>query len=254
MFMIWFNLAIGLVLIGLVGLLLPRLVRHWRLEAIVKKAPSNAKLQKKVRMIQQGETVGHLRTFFTFGIGVVLVLFFLLYALFQTENQVALLGKEVSRMKDELQTLKAEQTYYFQGVALKDYPEEGLALAQEPWAAVVKDKDSRKTQGKLEQQLTQKLSPYLGLTTAILTPEASKETLTLALKSDAREANSTHERAIFAGVMQELEEVTVLTQVRYELMTTEESHSTPMTILVYDRTADGTFQLSEDSEKDARED
>lgn len=254
MFMIWFNLSIGLFLVGLTGVLIHRLVRQWRLEAIAAKAPTNAKLQKKVIFVQRQETLAHVRTIFSWGLGIVVVLFFLLYVLFQVENQSAQLREETAQLRDELQLLKTEQAYYFQNIDLREYPKEGLTLAKQPWDKLLKSTDNRKIQGELEQHLALGLSPYLGLTTVVLTPDISKKTINLALKSEAREDNGKHERVILEKLVQELEGIPTLSQIHYELMTMKDKKATTLLTLVYDRTAEGSFQLSEDSDTEARED
>ena len=251
--MIWFNLAIGLLLIGLAIVLLSRLVFQWRVDQLAAVDPTNVKRQKKLAQIQQRALPRHFRVLFSWGLGILVVLFFFVYSLFQVENQAAQLGKEVTRLKEELLTLKTEQTYYFQGVSLKSYPPEGLAIANEPWESLFTTKEGRKAQGKLEQTIAKKLSPYLGLTTAILTPQPAKKTVTLSLKSDARGSDSAHERLILSQFIEEVSSVASLVQVRYELVTQEKEASVPLVTLVYDRDASGIFQLTEDSDEKAGE-
>lgn len=177
----------GVFLVILTGILGYReIVRH-QLKQLNTEELSSVIAKKKLRYIKQRETEKHVHYLLFWGLGITFFLFCLFYYTLTIQQENSRIMDQLTRASEEVLTLKSEQKLFIQQTPVQEYPEKGLDLEKADWDELFSEKDNRKIQGEIEQMISQKLAPYLGLSTVVLTVDRSTNTVTAAIQNEEKE-------------------------------------------------------------------
>lgn len=174
-------------LVILAGVLSYRVFINYQLRRLEAEKVSSEIAKKKFVYIKQRENEKHIHSLFIWGIGVVVFLFLLFYFTLTLQQKNVTLTNQLLQVNEELQTLKTEQKIFIQQTPALKYPEKGLDITSKDWKSLLSQKDNRKIQGEMEQMLSQKLAPYLGLSTVVITIDHASNKIDLSIQNEERE-------------------------------------------------------------------
>ncbi|MGM0125930.1 hypothetical protein IGI37_003331 [Enterococcus sp. AZ194] len=209
----WLNWSIGLTLVGMLLLILRRWQRQFQLNHYKNK--QQPAFQKKFLAVQRRETVKHVRVLLISSLVILLTLGILVGQIIQLEAYWYQLKVEQRRIKEEMIKMKTQQAYFFEEQSVKAYPQEGLGLKGDAWQRVVSSNESRKVQGQLEQQISQKLSPYFGGLLAVIRVDVKEKGAILSLQIETNSEEEVEKN--ITSLLRELWEIPTIAEVEIQL-------------------------------------
>lgn len=204
----------GLFLVFLAGLLVYRASITYQLKQLETQKVSSKVAKKKLAYIKQRENEKHVRNLLVWGIGVTIFLFFLFSFTLLLQQKNDRLTSQLTQVNEEVLTLKTEQKQFLQQLPVIDYPETGIDFTNDKWETLLSTKDSRKIQGEMEQLMAQKLAPYIGLSTVILTVDRGMDKITLSIQNDEREALDMS--SVTSKMVEDFTQVTELSEISFQ--------------------------------------
>ncbi|MGM0124466.1 hypothetical protein IGI37_001844 [Enterococcus sp. AZ194] len=231
----------GLFLVSLTGLLGYRAIVRYQLKQLAVDDVESVPAKKKLIYIKQRENEKHIHYLLFWGLGMTFFLFCLFYYTLTIQQKNTEITQQLTQANEELMTLKTEQKIFIQQTPLQEYPEKGLGLADEAWAPLTSEKDNRKLQGKMEQTLSQKLAPYIGLSTVLLTVEPSTQTIYLSIQNEER--GNLKMAPVISKILAELTAVNTLKEVTFQTVGISDGKTEQKEQWQYTRVGEEDFQL-----------
>ncbi|KAF1295614.1 hypothetical protein BAU15_03480 [Enterococcus sp. JM4C] len=238
----------GIFLVILTGLLGYRAIVRFQLKQLAVDDVASVPAKKKLMYIKQRENEKHIHYLIFWGLGMTFFLFCLFYYTLTIQQKNTEITQQLTRASEELMTLKTEQKIFIQQTPLLEYPEKGLGLANEGWETLVKEKDNRKLQGEMEQTLSQKIAPYIGLSTVLITVEAATDTIYLSIQNEER--GGIEMDKLVTKMLDELTAVKELKEVTFQTVLRADGKTQETEQWQYTRTGTEDFQLVSGKEND----
>lgn len=245
------TVAFVLIILGLSGY---RFLIYYRIRQ-VEDAQLSPQARQKLSLIKQKEQEKHVHILLLNGLLIGLTVLCVTLSQFQTEGRVETLRAQSETLMDETYSLKQEQKQLITKIPVKEYPAEGIGLADYQWAQLFEDSGAASLQSEIETALSQQIVPYFGISTFVLSIDVPTKTLSLSLVGDV--SNSASEETIrqnMAAFVKEAEAVTQLTQIHFQINESSLADNATVYSCTYGREAeDGAFELLDESEKTAKD-
>lgn len=179
--------------------------------------------KRKLRYIKEKEQSKHIQVFLVNGFLIGLVILCVSMYSFQTEKNVEVLQAESRRLNDETYALKKEQKQLITKIPVETYPKKGLNLVDYSWEKLFQEEKKTDLQSSIENDLSERLVPYFGYSTCILSIDIPTKTLSLSLVGDSNQSSSKEiiEENIKKFVV-EAKDVPKLTQVHFQINNSSE--------------------------------
>ncbi|MEO1769356.1 MULTISPECIES: hypothetical protein [Enterococcus] len=204
--------------------------------------------KRKLRYIKEKEQSKHIQVFLVNGFLIGLVILCVSMYSFQTEKNVEVLQAESRRLNDETYALKKEQKQLITKIPVETYPKKGLNLVDYSWEKLFQEEKKTDLQSSIENDLSERLVPYFGYSTCILSIDIPTKTLSLSLVGDSNQSSSKEiiEENIKKFVV-EAKDVPKLTQVHFQINNSSEKNTTVYSC-TYDRKDDKqSFKLVDET-------
>ncbi|MGH1648384.1 hypothetical protein ABE945_11505 [Enterococcus gilvus] len=245
-------LQIMIVLLILVMLLVNgyRFFINLRIRKVEQQGGLSSQAQRKLQQIKQKEQAKHIHAFLVNGFLIGLVILCLSLYSFQTESSVKHLQAEGRRLNDETYALKREQKQLITKIPVENYPKKGIGLANYSWGKLFKKENKTRLQSEIETDLSEKVVPYFGYSTCILTIDVPTKTLNLSLIGDLNH-NSSKDKITenIKKFVKEATNVPGLTQVHFQINNSSEKNRTVYSC-TYNREDDHqSFQLINETDE-----
>lgn len=226
----------------------------WRLfrEAQLKEASEinqgEPLFQRKLAVIQQKEQTHHILV----GLAAIGLLAFGLILLVSTQwranyHRQSIEG-EIKALEQTVEKLEAEQAELL-AFPVYEYPKAGIGLADIDWRTFLLQENPEK-RFEVEQELAQRITPFLGRATVIVTNNVPMQRLTLTFYSEITEVSALEaiQKNILA-FLAEAQKVTELSQINIQIR--QRSKETTVFHEVYLRTEEGTLEIVKESDATA---
>ena len=253
--MFLFNVLSALFVLIILALSGYRFLIHYRIRQVEQSNKLSENARRKLVLIKQKEQEKHVQILLINGLLIGLTVLCVTLTLFQTEGKVEILRAESETLKDEAYSLKREQKQLITKISVKDYPEAGIGLVENQWNQLFEDNSNASLQSEIEQGLSQKIGPYFGLSTLILSIDVPTKTLSLSLVGDISTSASIDTiRQNMTAFTKEAEAVTQLIQIHFQINETSQVDNPIVYSCTYSRNqADDTFELLDEVEKKAKD-
>ncbi|KAF1295633.1 hypothetical protein BAU15_03580 [Enterococcus sp. JM4C] len=248
--MLWFLLIGCLFILVLSGILIYRtLIQHQLDQVKIPNDGATKKFKRKLAFLKQKETSKHVMYLIIWGMGVQIFLLFMMVSFYIAETNRT---NEMATLKAEVTKLKTEQQYLIEKT---DYPIQGLGFSDANWKGVMSGKDSKKIKENIEQTITEKLTPYIGLPTVVLFIDSPTQSISLSVTTEEAGENRNRLKKTIEAFVKELQGVDVISQVQFELVKSKEEQANALYTAIYVREEAGQeFKLMLDSDEKAKED
>ena len=139
------------------------------------------------------------------------------YSVFRMNDQMVLLGEQNNELKDRIYKVEKEQKKIATKQPIKAYPSNGVGLSGYSWEELFSD-ENREKQYEIENDLSEKVSPYFGLSTTLIVLDIPTQTLNIALAGDSgSEENRKQIKENIKAFAKEAKNVEKLTQITFQM-------------------------------------
>lgn len=206
----------GLILI-ILFILFRRIIIKMQLDRIEVPPNSPLSFQRKLEYVKQAEQTKQISTLlfviFLLCVGLLTVT----YSLYRVEEQANKITERNNLMKDEIYKIKKEQKQFLVKLPIRAYPEKGLGLKDYGWDELFKE-ENREEQYKIENDLSTKVGPYFGLSTALVVLDIPSHTLNIAIVGDSgNDENRQQIKENVKAFVAEAEGIPNLTQITFQM-------------------------------------
>lgn len=195
-----------------------RFMVYYRIRQLEKDVRLTGTTRRKLLRIKQKEHENHLQVLLINGLLMGSTMLCLTISLLLIDEKVVTLRAQNEVLKEEMHTLKQEQQQLLTKTPVKDYPKEGIGLSDHPWGKVFETSDNRSLQSEIENTITQKLPPYFGLSTFVLSIDVPSKTLSLSLVGNAAySANQPTIQKNIKAFVKEAESIQEINQIQFQI-------------------------------------
>jgi anthranilate/para-aminobenzoate synthase component I len=205
------------VLIVVLILCFRRIAIKWQLDRL--KLPRNLPLsfQRKLDYVKQMEQSRHVSALLFLSLLLGIGLSLTTYSVFRMNDQMVLLGEQNNELKDRIYKVEKEQKKIATKLPIKAYPSNGVGLSGYSWEELFSD-ENREKQYEIENDLSEKVSPYFGLSTTLIVLDIPTQTLNIALAGDSgSEENRKQIKENIKAFAKEAKNVEKLTQITFQM-------------------------------------
>lgn len=205
------------VLIVVLTLCIRRIAIKWQLDRL--KLPRNLPLsfQRKLDYVKQVEQSRHVSALLFLSLLLGIGLSLTTYSIFRMNDQMVLLGEQNTELKDRIYKVEKEQKKITTKLPIKPYPSNGIGLSGYSWEELFSD-ENREKQYEIENDLSEKVSPYFGLSTTLIVLDIPTQTLNIALAGDSgSEENRNQIKENIKAFAKEAKNVEKLTQITFQM-------------------------------------
>ncbi|MDN6003128.1 MAG: hypothetical protein L0I44_06135 [Enterococcus sp.] len=152
------------------------------------------------------------------------------------DGKVAKLGEQTERLKEEVFMLKKEQKQLITKTPIKEYPKEGIGLADNPWNKLFDDPNKSQLQSEIESKVSEQIVPYFGLSTFVLSIDVPSKTLSISLIGDV--VYSSNQKTIKKNIqsfVKEAEPITEVNQIQFQIDEVSKSKNATVYSCTYGR-------------------
>ncbi|MGG5369455.1 hypothetical protein [Enterococcus sp. AZ196] len=194
-----------------------RIAIKWQIERL--RLPRNLPLsfQRKLDYVKQIEQSKHVSAllFLTLFLGVALSLS--TFSSFQLNKQLYALEEKNNALGDRLYKVEKEQKQMNTKLPIKAYPQKGIGLKDYSWEQIFAD-ENREKQYEIENDISEKVAPYFGLSTTLIVLDIPTQTLNIALAGNSgSEENKKQIKDNIKNFAKEAKDIEKLTQITFQM-------------------------------------
>lgn len=195
-----------------------RFMVYYRINQLENDGRLTGETRRKLVRIKQKEQENHLRMLLINGLLLGSTILFLTFSMLLIDSKTDELRKQNEILKDDTHALKQEQLQIITKTPVKDYPEKGIGLKDYSWNKVFEPSVNHSLQSEIESIISQKLTPYFGLSTFVLSIDVPSKTLNLSLIGNmAFSANLPTIKKNIKAFVQEAESIQEIDQIQFQI-------------------------------------
>lgn len=195
-----------------------RFMIDYRLRQLEKDTTLASTTRRKLFRIKHKEQEEHVHILLINALLIGLLVIGLTISLLLMDGKVAKLSAQTERLTDEVFALKQEQKRLITKTPIKDYPDEGIGLADNPWDKLFDDSEKAAVQSDIESKVSEQIVPYFGLSTFVLSIDVPSKTLSISLIGDV--VYSSNQKTIKKNIkafVKEAEPIAEVNQIQFQI-------------------------------------
>lgn len=216
--MVIINVLVSVLIVISLFLSAYRFMIDYRIRQLENDSSLAGSTKRKLFRIKQKEQEKHVLILLINSLLIGFIVTGLTVSLLLMDGKLSNLSAQTQRLKDETFALKQEQKQLITKTPIKDYPEDGIGLADNPWNELFDASNKSALQSEIESSVSEKIVPYFGLSTFVLSIDVPSKTLSISLIGDV--VYSSNQRTIKKNIkafVKEAEPIKELNQIQFQI-------------------------------------
>ncbi|WP_430621544.1 hypothetical protein [Enterococcus sp. DIV0800] len=227
---------------------------YYRINQLEKDTRVTGATRRKLVRIKQGEQENHIRILLINGLITGSIMMCLTVSMLLIDKKIDVLRSQNEALKDETYSLKQEQKRLITKTPIKEYPKDGIGLKENPWDKLFEDSEKKSLQSEIETNLSEKVVPYFGLSTLVVSIDVPSKTLSVSLIGSV--SYSGNKKTLLNNIeafVKEAESISQLNQMHFEIEEVLKKGNTTVYSCTYGREdTDKPFELLNESNKGSK--